>query len=237
MKNPLFIGIVGSALALGGSVANAQNSAPKDKSPRIQLKQQQSGPFHFQMNMQSRGRLGARVISISNDLRAYFGAQPDQGLLVDSVVLDSPADKAGLRAGDMILEVEGAPIDEVWDIHKVLSDKNKGDLVSVRVLRDKKMKTLKMTLDSSGVPSDAKAFRFNFDSDNGFRGFGPDFPFGSMGGGFDSPADMAEQLQRLEERLRRLEGRSGKGSKAPPAKKKGGKRKLKRGSQSGSKSL
>ncbi len=70
----------------------------------------------YSMTMQSRGRLGAKVMTISEDLRNYFGAPKEQGLLVDSVLSDSPAAKAGLRSGDVIIAVQDQAISETWDI-------------------------------------------------------------------------------------------------------------------------
>ena len=80
-----------------------------------------------------RPRLGVSVQSMGEQLAEYFGV--DGGALVTDVQDDSPAAKAGIRAGDVIVEIEGESVDEPGDLMKVLSDQEAGP-VEVEVVRD-----------------------------------------------------------------------------------------------------
>jgi serine protease Do len=85
-------------------------------------------------------RLGARVEPMNEDLGRYFGT--DEGLLVLSVEEDTPAEKAGLEIGDVIVRVDGQQITEVEDLREVLAEHEDGDEVSVEVQRDRRTEEL-----------------------------------------------------------------------------------------------
>ena len=93
----------------------------------------------------SRGRLGVMVQSLTPELAEYFGAK-NGGALVSSVTKESAAAKAGIKAGDVIVSVNGRAVDDSEDLMRELEDLN-GD-VTIVVLRDKKEMTLKATLEN-----------------------------------------------------------------------------------------
>ncbi len=80
-----------------------------------------------------RARLGVSIQSLSEQLAEYFGV--DGGVLVTSVSEDSPAEAAGLLAGDVIVELAGEDVEDPGDIMQILSDQDAGE-VEVRVIRD-----------------------------------------------------------------------------------------------------
>lgn len=88
----------------------------------------------------SRGRLGASVQSLSPELADYFGAR-NGGALVSSVAKGSAAEKAGLKAGDVITSVNGDSVNDVDDLMRELE--NVSDDVSIGIVRDKKAATIK----------------------------------------------------------------------------------------------
>lgn len=104
---------------------------------------------------QPRGRLGVTVQSLTRDLEEYFGAK-NGGALVSSVTADSAASKAGLKAGDVIVSINGRSVRESDDLLRELEDFT-GDATIV-VLRDKKEMTLKATIQAIG-PSGERAIR------------------------------------------------------------------------------
>lgn len=172
----------------------------------------------------SRGRLGAQVIGISEHLRRFFGAPADAGLLVDHVLPDSPAAKAGLQTGDVIVNVGQTEVSEAWDIFEALGTAKKGDKINIRVLRNKKPKTLQAILTSDPGPdmnwgdlSNPFGGPPNWKHERLFRD-GKDFPFGPMLEG--TPRELQEKIQRLEERLDRLEGSKGGSNSPSPGSKK-----------------
>jgi serine protease Do len=98
------------------------------------------------LRMTPRGRLGVSVEGLSTQLAEYFGAK-DGGALVSSVTADSPAAKAGIKAGDVITTVNGNRVRDADDLVRELSDA-KADDVTIGLLRDKKETSVKATLES-----------------------------------------------------------------------------------------
>ncbi|MGD8494541.1 MAG: PDZ domain-containing protein [Gemmatimonadales bacterium] len=90
------------------------------------------------------GRLGVGVQSLGDQLADYFGAE-DGGVLVSSVREDSPAEKAGLKAGDVILRVGDEKIEDPGDLMTEINRADAGD-IELRILRDRKQRTVKVTL-------------------------------------------------------------------------------------------
>lgn len=106
------------------------------------------GPGNFTF-MMSRGRLGVNVQELTPELAAYFGVK--DGLLVNSVQADTPAAKAGIKAGDVIGSVNGKAVATPNELVKELSDKE-GE-VTIGVTRDKKPLSLKATLEPRKAPA------------------------------------------------------------------------------------
>lgn len=94
---------------------------------------------------ESGGYMGVRVESLSDQLAEYFGAK-DGGVLVKAVIEDSPAEKAGLKAGDVITKLGDVAIEEHSDLTEKLRKHEEGDKLDVIVLRDRKEKKLVITL-------------------------------------------------------------------------------------------
>jgi serine protease Do len=92
-----------------------------------------------------RGRLGARLSPLTDQLAEYFGAKA--GVLVSSVEADSAAAKAGLKAGDVITAVNGRAVETPSDVSRELRDADDGEAVELRVTREKKELTLKATIE------------------------------------------------------------------------------------------
>ena len=93
---------------------------------------------------QPRGRLGVTVQSLTPELEEYFGAK-NGGALVSSVTPDSAASKAGIKADDVIVSINGRNVSDSDELVNELQDIN-GDATIV-VLRDKKQMTLKATIE------------------------------------------------------------------------------------------
>lgn len=91
-----------------------------------------------------RGRLGVQVETLSPQLAEYFGAK-DGGVLVSGVTSGSPAEKAGLRAGDVITSIDGDRVRDYGDLVRALRGKT-GE-ITIGILRDKQETTLKATIE------------------------------------------------------------------------------------------
>jgi serine protease Do len=94
--------------------------------------------------MGGRGRLGVSVQSLTPDLQEYFGAT-NGGALVSSVAPDSPASRAGLKAGDVITSINGREVRETGDLMRELADAS-GE-VTIVLLRDRQQMTVKATIE------------------------------------------------------------------------------------------
>jgi serine protease Do len=88
-------------------------------------------------------RLGFEVTEMHPQLAAFFGVH--QGLLVESVTTGTPADKAGLKAGDIVTKVNGIPVTTAREIVGVVRQAGSKN-ISFTVVRNKKVMTLSMEL-------------------------------------------------------------------------------------------
>lgn len=82
-----------------------------------------------------RPMLGVTISEISPSLAEVYNLQSDYGLLVVETPSGGPAQRAGIRPNDIIVEVEGAKIVNLRDLRQVISVRNVGDQVNVRVVR------------------------------------------------------------------------------------------------------
>jgi serine protease Do len=89
----------------------------------------------------SGGQLGVTTSSLSDQLREYFGAKG--GVLVTSVTRDSAAEKAGVKAGDVILSVNGRSIDGPSELRLEIQRLEPGGEFTLEIVRDRKSMTLK----------------------------------------------------------------------------------------------
>jgi len=85
-----------------------------------------------------RGWLGIVIQDLSDELAPGFGVAPRSGVLVSDVMKDSPAETAGVRAGDIIVEFGGQPIRELPELQRRVAAVPPGQAVPLTVLRDKK---------------------------------------------------------------------------------------------------
>lgn len=85
-------------------------------------------------------QIGVTVTRLSNQLADYFGVAEGKGLLINEVRADSPAAKAGLKAGDVIVEIDGKKIEKNIDLIKAVNEKKDGP-VAIIVIREKKRQT------------------------------------------------------------------------------------------------
>ena len=94
----------------------------------------------------SRGWLGVAIQQVTEELAATLGLDEAKGALVASVSKDSPAEKAGIKQGDVIIKFNGAKIDQMRELPKLVSRAGVGKRASVEVLRDGKRRSFRLTL-------------------------------------------------------------------------------------------
>jgi membrane-associated protease RseP (regulator of RpoE activity) len=103
-----------------------------------------------------RRRIGVGTSPLTKQLGEYFGVK-DGGVLVSSVTDNGPAAKAGIRAGDIITEVDGNKINSAADLAQELGKKKEGE-VTLTIIRDKSQRAVKVTPDANAAPSDLRVF-------------------------------------------------------------------------------
>ena len=144
-------------------------------------------------------RMGVKVQDLSDGLREYFRAPVDRGVLISDVIDDSPAAAAGLRAGDLILSVDGHDVGSPGEIRRALGEREAGDRVPVLVLRDGAETSFDVTVEKA--PGRHRSFHFKCCSDDGCD----DDDCGSCEGWNsltpDKRGELEELLESLPERL------------------------------------
>ncbi|WP_188553083.1 PDZ domain-containing protein [Edaphobacter dinghuensis] len=100
---------------------------------------------------------GAQLEVMGPQLAEFFGVEGNAGLLVRSVEANSPAEDAGLRAGDVVMQVNQVPVTTASEWSKTIHQ-NRGRPVALLVLRDRHEQTLTMTPDSKKRSSVAWPF-------------------------------------------------------------------------------
>jgi serine protease DegQ len=90
--------------------------------------------------------LGVQPTQVTPELADQLDLGVDEGALVFEVSDESPAERAGIRAGDVIVEVDGEPVRIVEDLLAALRERDPGDTVTVTIVRDGERRDLRATL-------------------------------------------------------------------------------------------
>lgn len=106
-------------------------------------------------------RSGLMVENLTPQLGNFFGAKNGEGVLVRSVEKGSRAEKAGFRAGDVIVKINGEPIHDSGDFSHALRS-HKDNTANISVIRDKKEQNLTITLPEH---KQSESFRESLDMD------------------------------------------------------------------------
>jgi len=93
-----------------------------------------------------RGWLGVRIQEVTKEIAEVEKLKKPEGALVASVGENSPADRAGIKAADIILEFDGKKIDTMRTLPKVVANTKVGKSVQLKIWRNKKLITKRLTL-------------------------------------------------------------------------------------------
>ena len=153
------------------------------------------------MMMGGRGRLGVRIETLSEDLAGALGAGGTKGVVVLEVVKDTPAERAGLHAGDVITRVGDTPVADADGLVQTLSDREgrvtlqvvrRGDRRSVEAdlgpLGDAGMPRVERLRNIPGPGDGTQVYRFRTRD----------------GGGDEDSAELRKELQELRQELQQL---------------------------------
>ncbi|MGC9512881.1 MAG: DegQ family serine endoprotease [Fidelibacterota bacterium] len=94
-----------------------------------------------------RGYLGVQIQEVDYEIARSLGLKEVAGALIADVVEDTPADKAGLKTGDLVLKVDGKKIHTSSELRNTISARRPGDKVTLMLVRDGKEKYIDVTLE------------------------------------------------------------------------------------------
>lgn len=94
-----------------------------------------------------RPRLGVQVHELNNDLAPYFKVEPKAGALILSMTKNSPAAKAGLKSGDVIIKVGEEVVRDPDDLIEALGEYDEGDRVKIEYVRQGKTASVEVELE------------------------------------------------------------------------------------------
>lgn len=92
----------------------------------------------------TRGYLGVAIQELTRDLAESFGLKGKQGILIADVTEDSAAEKAGLKQGDIVLQMDGEPTRDVGDFRNKVASNPPGTKLSLKIFRDGKEKEIEV---------------------------------------------------------------------------------------------
>ena len=93
-------------------------------------------------------QIGVGVTTLTDQLGDYFGVNEGKGLLITSVRENSPAARAGIKAGDIIVEADGKAIGGQRDLVRALNEKKEGDIL-LTIIRDRNRQSIRVTPENS----------------------------------------------------------------------------------------
>jgi serine protease Do len=157
------------------------------------------GPGMAMLHM-GRGRLGVRVESLNPDLGGYFGVKDGKGALILEVLKETPAERAGLKAGDVITKVGDKPVADAEDLVKALGDADKK--ASLTIVRKGATRVVESELGEA-----PRVMRWRGDGPLGMKeGKDGDMRVRVFRDGQDG-ADVRRELESLRRELRELRAR------------------------------
>jgi serine protease DegQ len=99
-----------------------------------------------------RGWIGVESQEITPELAQSFGLQRDSGAIIAGVVRNGPADKAGMKPGDILVAVEGKPVRDTTEMLNLIAQLEPGGKATMRVLRKNRESDLAITVGKRPVP-------------------------------------------------------------------------------------
>ncbi len=142
--------VAASLAAAPISALAAPTSSPAAPAPQTE---------HFAWSMSTgHGRLGIAIMGLTPELRAFFGAPSDRGVLVAHVEPGSAAAKAGIVVGDVVVSVAGKSVMRAGDMLGALAAIKKGQTASIEVIREHKQIAVRPTLTEDPPPFEASGW-------------------------------------------------------------------------------
>ena len=133
------VGINSAIASRTGQYAGVGFSIPSNMAKRIYTELAAKGKV-------TRGWLGVSIQPLTPELAKSFGLRAEKGVLISDVMQDSPAARAGIAAGDIVVEFDKKKVDTPQDLQKAVAATVPGKGVPLKVWRDKSEKTLEIKI-------------------------------------------------------------------------------------------
>ena len=133
------VGINSQIYSRSGGFMGISFAIPIDEAMRVSDQLRTAGRV-------TRGRIGVQIDPVTKDVAESLGLGKAQGALVTGVESGSPAEKAGVEAGDIITKFEGKPIEKVADLPRLVGNAKPGSKSSLTVFRRGQSKDLAVTI-------------------------------------------------------------------------------------------
>jgi len=144
------IGINSQIYSRTGGYMGLSFAVPIDVAMKVKTDLQKYGKV-------TRGRLGVTIQGVTQELADSFGLKKAQGALVSAVEPKSPADKAGIKTGDIILAVDGRAIENSVDLPRAIGESRPGTAVTLKIWRQGETQELRASLGEAPAEKMARA--------------------------------------------------------------------------------
>lgn len=141
------IGINSQIFSTSGGFMGLSFAIPIDLAVQIKDELMKNGKV-------SRGRLGILMQQLTPELAKSFNLKEAKGALIAQIEKDGPADKAGLRDGDIVIEYNGKPIADIRELSQAVASTKPGAKVKVKAMREGKPVSLVIVVGE--MPTDGK---------------------------------------------------------------------------------
>lgn len=138
------IGINSQIYSRSGGFMGISFAIPIDVAMKVKDQLQRHGKVE-------RGRLGISIQGLDKELAQSFGLEESTGALIAGVEPGSPADKAGLKSGDVVLAVNGGKISASGDLPRIIGDMRPGTPARLQIWRDRKSRDITVTLGAMDI--------------------------------------------------------------------------------------
>jgi membrane-associated protease RseP (regulator of RpoE activity) len=127
----------------------APEAAPRpEKAPRALTER-----FRVWPGWEKRKYIGTYMETLNKELLDFFGVKEESGLLINRLTKDGPAEKAGLKVGDVVVRADGKKVTTVVALSELIQEKQKGDKVKLDIIRDKKPMSFEVEVAEEEGPS------------------------------------------------------------------------------------